>query len=189
MKLELFLSKNFNLIAENKILKFFIVIIGMLQLMNAFWNYQLTKSYKTIIIPTGINEKMEVTNNSISDNGIKYYVRYILALTLNYTPAVARGQFEELLSLYSPEGYVQAKTDFYSLADTIEAAKVASLFYIQRITLDQGKNTIEVLGNKKQYVNETKIKDTSEVYFIEYSVDHGRFMINKIYSKEEKREN
>ena len=188
MNLKLFLSENFNLKVENKILKFFIIIIGILQVINLFWNYEVTKSYKTIIIPAGINEKMEVTSNSISDNGIKHYIRYTLALTLNYTPATARGQFDELLSLYSPEGFVQAKTEFYSLADNIENAKVISSFYIQKITLDREKNTVEVQGNKRQYANETKIKDTSEVYFIEYRIDHGRFMINKIYSKEDKKE-
>ncbi len=187
MNFKKFLSEHANIKAENKILKFFIIVIGIVQIINIFWNYTVTKSARTIIIPTALSSKIEISDRYISEEGAKYYTRYIIGLALNYTPATARGQFEELLTFYTPDEFPKAKATLYSLAEDIENAKVSSSFYIQKIILDHEKRVIEVIGLKRQYTNEVKIKETTEEYIIEYVVQDGRFLIKKLYQKEDKR--
>ena len=47
---------------------------------------------------------------------------------------------------------------------------------------------MEVQGIKRQYAGEVKLKDANETYVLEYTVSNGRFMIEKIYLKEDKKE-
>ena len=184
--MDIFLDKHLNIRAENKLLKFFVVLIGIIQIINMVWNYSITKSARTIIIPAGLNAKMEISGSNMSEEAVKQYVRYIFSLAANYNPATVRSQFDELLIFYHPDSFAEAKFKLYSLAEDIEKAKVSSSFYIQKITLYPSKNTVEVHGIKRQYTNEVKIKDKNESYLLEYTVNNGKFMINKIYLKEDK---
>jgi len=182
---KIFLEKTANLLMENKLLKLCVIVIGLLQVVNLTWNYSIMKSSRTVVVPAGFNEKMEMSDKIISESGIKQYVRYVLGLALNYNPATARIQFDELLTICAPDSFSKAKSDYYSLADDIEKAKVSSSFFIQKITFDQSASVVEVQGMKKQYTNEIKVKDDKpETYIIEYMVNSGKFLVVKIYLKE-----
>lgn len=185
MKIDIFLDKHLNVKAENKLLKFFVVLIGIIQIVNIIWNYHITTSARTIIIPAGLDSKMDISSNKMSEETIKQYTKYIFGLAANYNPVTVRKQFEELLAFYHPDSFAEAKINLYSLAEDIEKAKVSNSFYIQRITLDPSKHTVEVYGEKRQYANEVRLKDKNETYLLEYTIDNGRFMINKIYLKED----
>jgi len=184
MKLNFFVNEKDNLKASNNLLKFFIIIIGFMQVVNLIWNFYLVKNTRTIIIPAGIDTKFEVQSNKISEEGLKQYGRYIAFLAFNYSPFNVRSQFEELLKLYDPDSLPGAKTTFYSIAEDVEKANVTSAFYIQKMFAESSK--IEILGTKKQYVSDTKLKDETETYIIEYTVKEGKFLIKKIYLKESK---
>ena len=51
MKLDIFLNKSANLIAENRLLKLFIVVIGSLVLVNTVALYLISKNSRTILVP------------------------------------------------------------------------------------------------------------------------------------------
>lgn len=188
MKMSIFLDKHLNVKAENKLLKFFVVLIGIAQVVNMAWNYSITRSARTIIIPAGLNARMEISDRGMTEDSIRQYVRYAFGLALNYSPVTVRGQFDELLVLYSPASFTQAKTSLYALAEDVENAKVSNSFYIQRMALDPSGRVVEVQGIKRQYAGEVKLKDANETYVLEYTVSNGRFMIEKIYLKEDKKE-
>jgi len=181
MNIKLFLSKYTNIKAENKLLKFFIILIGGLQLINLFWNTTLLKQEKIILIPPGLQEKATISSNTISENALRQYVRYIVSLALNYNASTARKQFEELLLLYPPHLITEKKNEYYNMASNIETAKITSSFFIEKITLE--KNTIEVVGNKIEYLNELKAKEKSEIYIIEYTIENAQFKLQRIYKK------
>ena len=188
MKMSIFLDKHLNVKAENKLLKFFVVLIGIAQIANMAWNYSITRSARTIVIPAGLNARMEISDRGMTEDAVRQYVRYAFGLALNYSPVTVRGQFDELLALYSPAGFAQAKTSLYALAEDVENAKVSNSFYIQRMALDPSGRAVEVQGIKRQYAGEVKLKDANETYVLEYTVSNGRFMIEKIYLKENRKE-
>lgn len=183
MRMDIFASRHSNTRAENRILKFFVILIGCIQIVNMVWNYTITGSSRTIIIPAGLDAKMEITDKSISEEAVRQYTRYAFALAFNYNVSTARQQFDELLTWYTPDSFVKAKTNLYSLAEDVENAKVSSSFYIQKMTLDQREGSVEVQGTKRQYTNEVKVEDTTKIYILEYRIVGGRFMIEKLREK------
>lgn len=184
MKLDIFLQKTANLALENRMLKLIVIVIGITVLINTVMTYRALNSQRTILVPPVIKSKIEITGDKASEEYIKSFTRYLCGLTFSYTHTTARGQFDELLTMYAPDTFPEAKRIFYNLADSIETAKNTSVFYIQRLGVDSDRNQIEVTGLKKQFVEDRMIDNGVRTYIIEYRIENGRFMIQKITEKE-----
>ncbi len=184
MKVSSFLNQNAATTAENRLLKFAVVGIGIITLINSAVNYMAFKRERTIIVPPVVDSRFEISGRTVSEDYLKMMTRYVAGLVLNYTPHTARGQMDEALRLFAPEGYADAKKMFYQLADTVETAKVTNTFHIQKITIDASHQTIEIQGIKTQFVNEQKTKEEAvAVYMFDYRLDNGKFMLTKFYPK------
>ena len=188
MKLDLFLNKTENIKAENKILKFFVVLIGVLVLINTSVVYKSVKHQRTILVPVGLNSKVEITDNTASDEYVRHIARYLFGLAFNYTPHTARQQFDELLTFYSPATFPEAKSRFYNLADTIEVVKVSQVFYISK--MERQGNKVYVTGSLRQYAEDKKIiDDKTKRYVMDFEINEGKFNvidIKEIEGQEEK---
>ena len=106
-----------------------------------------------------------------------------MSLAANYTPATARNNFDELLSLYGPYSHGEGKRAFYKLADTVETAHVTGSFFIQKITIDENRRQILVEGQKRLTANEQKVEEGTETYVIDYGNNNGRFVIANLSRK------
>lgn len=184
MKLDIFLQKTANLALENRILKLIVIVIGITVLINTVMIYRALNSQRTILVPPIINSKIEIAGDKASEEYIKSFTRYLCGLAFSYTYATARGQFDELLTVYAPDKFPEAKRIFYNLADSIETAKNTSAFYIQRLEVDNDRYQIQVTGLKRQFVEDRMIESGVKTYIIEYRIENGRFMIQKIFEKE-----
>lgn len=185
MKLDIFLQKQSNIVAENRLLRLIIFVIGIVVLINTFMLYKSLNSHRTILLPPVVNSKIEISGNKASDEYIKEFARYISSLAFSYTPMTARTQFAELLVLFSSSAFPEAKNLFYSLADTIELTKIVNTFFIQKIAVDSVKNQIEVRGQRMKFAEDGKrIEDSVVTYLIDYVINNGRFEILKISEKE-----
>lgn len=173
--------------AANNLLKFFVVVIGIAVLYNSVMIQRALNSQRTILVPAVVNAKMMITGDKADDAYIKAITREIVNLAFNYTPATARAQFADLLAMYEPGSFAEAKAKWYDFADTIESAKqVSSVFYIQRIVVQHESNAIEVTGIKKQYADSKEIENSVKTYIIEYEIKDGKFWLRGkgIYEKE-----
>ncbi len=179
MKMDIFTFKHNNVLAENKLLKFAIVVIGTVVLINTYLLYSYLNSSRTVVVPPKINSKLEIYGNKASDAYYKEFTRYIMALRLNYTPATIRAQFGELLTLFIPSVYGKAEEAFYDLADKVERAKVSSSFFLAKIEV-QG-NAIHAFGRRHIYsLTGEMVQDTAEEYIIRFRMDNGRFYLTDI---------
>lgn len=175
-----YLEEKKNTIAENKLLKFVIVVLTIGLILNAFMTVMLFRRARTIVVPPVVNARFEISGKIMSDEYLRMMTRYVVGLALNYTPSSARTNFEELLTICDPTTYDEKKAEFYSLAETVETTKLTSHFLIQTMSVDDGKRQIEIQGPRKQLANGQKIKEGMETYTIDYSNNNGRFAIVKI---------
>lgn len=184
MKFDIFMQKTANLAAENRLLKFFIVVIGITVVINTAVTIRAFRMQKIILVPPIVDSRIEIAGDKASDGYVKTFVRYISALAFNYTPATARLQFGELLATYAPPAYPSAKKTFYDLADTIEMSHVTNSFVIQKIDIDSEKHQIDVLGNNLRYSEDRKVEESQRTYLIQYRIENGKFMITELKEKE-----
>ncbi|HHL35515.1 MAG TPA: pilus assembly protein [Desulfobulbaceae bacterium] len=184
MKTDIFVQKAGNLFAENRLLRFVIVVLALAVVFNSFMVYRAVKYQRIVLIPPKMTGTVEFVQGRPTDNYIKDICRRVVNLAATYSPPTARGQFEELLSYYAPESYPTASKEWYSLASRIEESQVSSVFYLEKITLKENTNTMEVFGNLKQFaaVN-TLLENTTKTYLINYRIQDGRLYIMSIKEK------
>lgn len=187
MKLPLFVQKSSNLLVENRLLKFVVVVMGAATLYNSCMLSGLLEEQRTIIVPPGFESALEVRGKRVDSAYLNQMGRYVAALCLSHSPANARRQFEELLTLYRPLSFPAARAMFYEMADTIEATQTSSIFHIQRIVQDETKQRLEISGTRLLYVQDKKIEETSSTYALDYHIEGGRFWIVELSEKDAKR--
>lgn len=185
MKLNLFLQKTSNIVAENRLLKFVVVVIGVTAIANAIMTYRALNYQRTIIVPPVLKSRIEITGDRASEEYVKAFSRYIAALSFSYSPGTAKPQFDELLALYAPEAFPEGKRVLYELADRVITTRVTSVFFMGKLYVDGEKNQIEVSGQRRQYVDDRKVEDVTKTYLIDYRISDGRFQVVRISEKEE----
>lgn len=185
MKLSLFLQKSSNIFAENRLLKFAVIVIGIATVVNAAMTFRALNYQRTVIIPPVLNSRIEITGDRASEEYVKAFSRYIAALSFSYSPGSVKPQFDELLALYAPEAFPEGKRVLYELADRVITTRVTSVFFMSRLYVDGEKNQIEMSGQKRQYVDDRKVEDVTKTYLVDYRISDGRFQIMRISEKEE----
>jgi conjugal transfer pilus assembly protein TraE len=184
MNLDIYLQKSSNIFAENRLLKFSVVVLSIAVVINTAGVFKALNSQKTILVPPVINSKISVTGDKASDEYLKEFTRYALGLALTYNPSNARPQFSELLALYDASEFQTARKDLYALADKIENTRAASAFYINAITHDAEKHSLLVTGSKQTYMVGDKAADEQKTYILEYRFESGKFILRRLYEKQ-----
>lgn len=83
MRLNLFLQKTSNIVAENRLLKFVVVVIGVAAIANAVMTYRALNYQRTIIVPRSLKSRIEITGDRVSEEYVKAFSRYIAALSFS----------------------------------------------------------------------------------------------------------
>ena len=186
MDLHFSVKEKDNLKSAIRLLKFFVVVIGIAVVYLTFKVSRTVEYQKTVLVPVFFDSKLEVSGDDISDEGAEMYARRITALRANYSPGVARKYFNLLLRLYAPAAYPDAWKTYYDLADRIETANVSSAYYLDKVETDRKNRKIIVEGRNRKFKDNTSLFDTMVQYIISYQVDHGMFQVLDIEEKEKK---
>ena len=184
MNSKIFNSIKGNLMGENRLLKFCILVFAIVSIVNSMQIHKAMKMQRTIVLPPDIREKMEFSGDSASASYLRGKALYITSLAFNYTPSNARERFDDLLTMYAPDNYPEAYRMFNELADNIEASvKASSVFHQQQYFFLEKSKKIEVSGVRRIYSEHSVVEDTPKTYVIEYGIEDGRFVIYKLYEK------
>ncbi|SNB45423.1 type IV conjugative transfer system protein TraE [Geobacter sp. DSM 9736] len=183
MQLQLFTSKAANTFAENRMLKFTVLVLLAAVIVLSLCVVTVMNKERVILVPPVINSKIMISGDKASEDYLREFTRYIISLALTYNPANARNQFSELLAVYDPAGFPNARKELYELADRVENTRASSAFHIQTMTCHPDKNLIEVEGSKMTYIGEMKADIIQTVYLVEYRFDNGRFILTRLYEK------
>lgn len=167
-------------LGDNRLLKFVVFVFGIAVIFNSVMTCRALHYQKVVLIPPGLDSRTTVSGNNLDDAYVSAFSRYVAGLAFSYTPASAKKQFEELLTLFDPDAYPEGKKTFYVLGEKIAETRSSSAFYIDRIVVNPEKRRVEVFGMKKLYIDDRKIEDAARTYWIEFKVTNGRFAVTSI---------
>lgn len=177
MKLDLFVQKTSNLFAERRLLRLIVFLIGGLQVFNCLLLFSVLDQQRTVLIPVGNPTKVSVSGSSADTSYLREMGRYITGLGLSYNPGTVRQQYEELLSMFSPERFTIAKEQLYEAADTVETAGASSVFFISAMTDHPEQKILDISGTRQMYVQDLKTDEKQVIYRLAYQIRDGRFWI------------
>jgi conjugal transfer pilus assembly protein TraE len=181
VKADIFVQKSSNLFVENRLLKFVVGVMAVAVCFNSLMVYRAVKYQRTILIPPAMTGTVEFVQGKPTETYIKDISRRVVNLATTYSPPTARGQFEELLALYTAEAYPEAMKSWYSLAGRIEESQVSSAFYMEKLKLDEG--SIEIFGSLMQFAGNTPLERAAKTYIVNYRIRDGRFEITEFKEK------
>ncbi len=187
MRLRKYLQTTSNVFENNRLLKFVIVIIAGAEIFNSFMVYRAVSYQKVILIPPKMTGTIEFVKGKPTDKYIWDMTRTITNLAVNYSPATARAQFNELLEYFAPEKFPNASEKWYSLASRIEETQACSVFYLENITLKKD-GTVEIFGEMRQFVGNTSIFRQGKTFVLSYRIEKGRFYLLNFKEKEKQTE-
>ncbi|MBU0993382.1 MAG: type IV conjugative transfer system protein TraE [Proteobacteria bacterium] len=184
MNLKIYTKQTSNLFAENRLLKFVVVVLTIGVIWSMASANRALKYQRTIILPPKVDHRIEITGNAVNDDYLKMYTRYILDLLLNYTPKTIQFNFNDLLALASPELYPELQANLLKISDNVEKLRITSVFFPSNIIIDQEKNSITVKGRRKQFSHIAKIEESDRNYYLRYEINNGRFNLSNIQEQE-----
>ena len=180
MKLDKFVQITSNLHAENRLLKFVVVCLGIAVVLSSFFSYMALHYQRVVILPPVVDKRVVISGNEVNEDYVRLFTRYAMSLLNNYTPNVARAQFEELLKLATPSFYPAFQKTLMNLADTIKKLNITGTYYPQKIQIDTKRKIITVTGRKKEFTNATLVDAGMKKYIIKYTIVNGRFYIDDL---------
>ena len=179
MKLDLFLQKTSNMYAENRLLKFAVLILGITVVVNSLFSYRALQYQNTVILPPVVDKRVVISGNDANEDYIKLFARYSIGLLENYTPHSIEAQFDELLKLVEPSFYPEFESTLSDLASSVNTLMITSAFYPFKIIVNKNKKFITVSGIKKQFTGSNLINTgQNKIFKIGYTISNGRFFIN-----------
>ena len=170
--MNVFVSKAANLFAQNRLMKFVIILLTCGYLFNSLLVNRALKYQKIVLIPPHMTGTVEFVQGKPTETYINDICRRIIMLATNYSPATARKQFDELLVYYAPESYPDASKSLYSLAGRVEDAQVSSVFFPE--SFKPKDDHIEIFGNVRQFTGNTGIENRSATYKLHYKIIDGK---------------
>ena len=177
-----FVQNSSNVYAENRLLKLGVGVMLLFGLFNSVSIQRLENNIQTHYVPLGTTAKFVLTGDSANDEYLMAMSRYIIHMVGDVTPANARTQYLEILTLWDSSTYSTYKDRFEKMAKSLES--YPSVSYL--VEWDRGEG-LKLEGNfmrkkvvKKKMVGDTVLKKTSIDYQIEYRIEHGAFKIINI---------
>ncbi|MEM3580394.1 MAG: TraE/TraK family type IV conjugative transfer system protein [Candidatus Bathyarchaeia archaeon] len=178
MEIKKYLEEKANYIYGARLLKFVVVVLIVLLIINSVVTYTMIKSQKVVLVPPSISVQSYVSGSDASDDYLRAVARYVAALVLNYNPTVARAQFNDFLKLVSPSTFPSYRDAFYALADKIETGQVSSAYYITQIKVNRKEGNMILTGLLNQWTQDKQfITNDVRQYILRYRISDGMFSV------------
>ncbi|NTW87727.1 MAG: hypothetical protein HGB26_01065 [Desulfobulbaceae bacterium] len=188
MKIGKYLDVKSGLLRENALLKLGIVLFGIAALLSSITAFRAMQYSRTIVVPSRLSSQYSVSENWMSEEGVKAHIREILDLFLNYTPESAKSRYSDLMKMVLLENYPAVHEQLEEELRSIERLNIVSTFLIQNHIIDNTKKEVRVEGLRKKVSHGRSIIDEKEIWIVSYEIIESNFKILKVskYDRSEK---
>ena len=186
MHIQKFIDKFDNLRAENRLLKFVILMIGAGCVISSIISLKAVKYQKVIILPPAVDKRIVIQGSSVNAEYIELFSKYAMGLLLNYTPQIYDDQITDLLKITSPRYYPALNRKMLEMKENVKRLVITSVFYPQILRINQEKQEIKILGLRIQTAQGQEVERTEKIYILKYQMINGRFYVDGIEEVEKK---
>jgi conjugal transfer pilus assembly protein TraE len=162
--------------AENRLLKFAVVVIAASNVFFGLLSYTAVRTKQVVVVPL-TPAKSIVVGRKPDPMYVLQVARFVFDSLLTYTPCTVKKQYEQILPLFHPSVYATYKKIFETFVENARQAKLASAFMIDRITHCPQKNVIKVEGQKLTIFEDSIVERKKVTYELRYTVRYGQFRI------------
>ncbi len=174
------LSTISNVFRENALLKILLVLVLVSNLHTSYKSSQAVEMQKTVWVPVGLTERIELEGDKLNENYLLVVSRFIFDLALEYTKYNVKSQYELIKAWMSPTAYKKYEPVFNAFIDDAQIGDVVSCFFIDKVEHNPAKKIVKVAGKKTMIYDGTEVETKNETYALKYNVKAGRFTVEEI---------
>lgn len=174
------LSQKDKLMRSNGLLKFGIVVFGISSVISSVSAYQSRHYIRTVVTPSQMFQKYEVTNDWMDDQGMKAFSRDALDLFLNYNKETVEDRFYDFMKMVLLKNYSNVKAELEDELRVIDRLNIVSSFLPETYITNRKNRIISAIGLRRKESGGKLIFDGIERWNIYFQIVEAKFKINRI---------
>ena len=175
MDLKNFLGTVGALKAENRLLRFAVILIAASNIIFGYLSFKASRMKQVVVIP--LTSSRVVVSDKVDPEYVLEVSRFVFDNLLTYTPYTVKRQYELVLSLFDPSVYPEYRKVFEQFVRDAEDSKLTSVFIPERIEHSEKTRRVRVTGRKLTLFEDTVVEKKRVIYELEYRVKYGTFMV------------
>lgn len=169
-----------NVRAENKLLKFALIVVAAASVGSAYFSYSSVKHQKTVILPATVDKRIVITGNDVNHNYLKLFSKYTLNLAFTYTPGNFADQASDLLKICTPRFYPVLQKKLFKMEQSVKNLGITSSYYPIELQVDKEAKEIVSNGIRFKTAHGQDMENTGKKYLLTYEIIDGRFFLDGI---------
>lgn len=166
--------------AENRLMKFVIVVLVCLLVYSQVKIIEFSENTRTVIVPSGLTDMVSVSNSTADEAYLNAMGVYIATLLYSTTPVTVENQYSMLMKLFDTDAYNAFNNALFSAAATHKKNEVTQILKIDKITVEYAPHTRLIIDTSVEryiYSNKSETGTSRHQLIVDFEIRHGRFYI------------
>lgn len=175
---EKFISSYRDALAKYGIVKFILVFLVVIQVLQVIALFYAISHQTVVIVPTSeINKRFQVKGSTADLVYVEHMVRHFINLINNYSPETVSQNFEEVMYYIHPSDQAEFRKFLVPEERAVKSTGVSRVFYILKMEHLLNENAVRVHGIERRIVGDKVTYSGPKTYKVVYFLDNGRFYV------------
>ncbi|MEM1912094.1 MAG: TraE/TraK family type IV conjugative transfer system protein [Thermofilaceae archaeon] len=175
---EKFISSYRDALAKYGIVKFILVFLVVIQVLQVIALFYAISHQTVVIVPTSeINKRFQVRGSTADLVYVEHMVRHFINLINNYSPETVSQNFEEVMYYIHPSDQAEFRKFLVPEERAVKSTGVSRVFYILKMEHLLNENAVRVHGIERRIVGDKVTYSGPKTYKVVYFLDNGRFYV------------
>ncbi len=173
-----YLSEKDNANHEIRFLRWLVVWMGAIVLVQIVATVRLIGTEKTILVPPEIKRSFWVSGNAASKEYLEEMAYWYAGLALNITPAVSDYQNNLFLKYAAPSEYGRLQAEMGARAEFLKKNNTATQFAVRSVTTDEKSRRVALSGTLLTWTSDKKAGERNAVFMVGFKHMNGKLYVS-----------
>lgn len=173
-----YISEQDNLRREVRFLRWLVVWMGAIVLVQTILAMRLVGSEKTVLVPPTINKSFWVSSQAVSKEYLEEMAYWYAGLALNITPSVSDYQNELFLKYAAPSEHGRLQAEMGARAEFLKKNSTSTQFAVREILVDEKNMRVALSGTLHTWVSDKKAGERNAVFMVGFKYMNGKLYVS-----------
>jgi conjugal transfer pilus assembly protein TraE len=173
-----YLSEKDNANHEIRFLRWLVVWMGAIVLVQILMTARLIGAEKTVFVPPEIKRSFWVSGSAVSKEYLEEMAYWYAGLALNITPVVSDYQNNLFLTYAAPSEYGRLQAEMGARAEFLKKNNTATQFAVRSVTTDEKRRRVALSGTLFTWTSDKKAGERNAVFMVGFKHMNGKLYVS-----------
>lgn len=173
-----YLSEKDNANHEIRFLRWLVVWMGAIVLVQILMTARLIGAEKTVFVPPEIKRSFWVSGSAVSKEYLEEMAYWYAGLALNITPVVSDYQNNLFLTYAAPSEYGRLQAEMGARAEFLKKNNTATQFAVRSVTTDEKSRRVALSGTLFTWTSDKKAGERNAVFMVGFKHMNGKLYVS-----------